>query len=100
MVLSGIGFALIFTHVSKVGGLAFELLGFLWSVAHLLPAIGVSVRRLHDTGKSGWILLITLIPVIGLIMYIVLLVFFCMDSTPGTNQFGENPKGVGAQTVV
>jgi uncharacterized membrane protein YhaH (DUF805 family) len=65
-------------------------LGALYSLAVLLPSIGVGVRRLHDTNRSGWWLLIGLIPVIG---WIVLLVFFVQDSTPGENRFGPNPKG-------
>ena len=55
----------------------------------LIPGIAVVVRRLHDTGKSGWMILIGLIPFIGAI---VLLVFMCLDSEPGSNQYGHNPK--------
>ena len=60
-------------------------------LAILLPTMAVGVRRLHDTGRSGWFLLISLIPIIG---GIVLLVFTVTDSTPGANQYGPNPKGV------
>lgn len=56
----------------------------------LLPSLGVTVRRLHDTGKSGWWILISVIPIVGAI---VLLVFLCLDSKPGENKFGPNPKG-------
>lgn len=66
------------------------ILGSLYSLAVLLPSIGVSIRRLHDTGKSGWWLLLILIPLIG---PIVLLVFMVSDSQPGQNQYGPNPKG-------
>jgi uncharacterized membrane protein YhaH (DUF805 family) len=55
----------------------------------LLPAFAVTVRRLHDTDRSGWWALITFIPLIGVI---VLLVFCCLDSSPGLNRFGANPK--------
>ncbi len=65
------------------------LLGGLFALAMILPSIAVSVRRLHDTSRSGWWLLISLIPLIG---GIVLLVFVCLDSTPGTNAYGPNPK--------
>lgn len=65
------------------------LLGGIYSLAVLIPAIAVSVRRLHDTDRSGWWLLIALIPIIGAI---VLLVFMVQDSKPGQNQFGSNPK--------
>jgi uncharacterized membrane protein YhaH (DUF805 family) len=65
------------------------LLGAVYAVGVLIPSIAVSVRRLHDTDRSGWWLLISLIPVIGVI---VLIVFLVLDSTPGSNRFGENPK--------
>lgn len=55
----------------------------------LVPSIALAVRRLHDTDRSGWWLLIGLIPLIG---GIVLLVFYCTDGTPGTNRFGPDPK--------
>jgi uncharacterized membrane protein YhaH (DUF805 family) len=62
----------------------------LFSLAMLLPNLAVSVRRLHDTDRSGWWLLLCFLPVIGII---VLLVFFFLDGTRGTNRFGEDPKG-------
>jgi uncharacterized membrane protein YhaH (DUF805 family) len=61
----------------------------IYSLAVLIPGIAVSIRRLHDTDRSGWWLLIALIPVIGTI---VLLVFMALDGTPGANQYGPNPK--------
>ena len=67
----------------------FGLLGGLFALAMIIPSIAVTVRRLHDTSRSGWWLLISLIPLIG---GIVLLVFVCLDSTPGTNAYGPNPK--------
>jgi uncharacterized membrane protein YhaH (DUF805 family) len=69
------------------------LLGGLFALAMILPSIAVSVRRLHDTSRSGWWLLISLIPLIG---GVVLLVFVCLDSTPGTNAYGPNPKETAA----
>ncbi len=71
----------------------FGLLGGLFTLAVLLPSIAVGVRRLHDTSRSGWWLLISFIPLIGTI---VLLVFFVQDSTPGDNEYGPNPKAVAA----
>lgn len=59
------------------------------ALAVIVPTLAVGVRRLHDTDKSGWFILIGLIPFVGAI---VLLVFFVMDSTPD-NQYGPNPKG-------
>jgi uncharacterized membrane protein YhaH (DUF805 family) len=69
------------------------ILGGLYSLAVLIPAIAVGVRRLHDTNRSGWWLLIGLIPLIGTI---VLLVFLVQDSQPGENQYGPNPKAAAA----
>lgn len=69
------------------------LLGSLYALAVLIPGIAVSVRRLHDTERSGWWLLLAFIPVVGAI---VLLVFLVQDSKPGANQYGVNPKGISA----
>jgi uncharacterized membrane protein YhaH (DUF805 family) len=66
------------------------LVGAIASLALLLPNLGVGVRRLHDTSRSGWWLLIGLVPLVG---WIVLLVFFVQDSQP-ENQYGPNPKGL------
>lgn len=55
----------------------------------LVPNLSVSVRRLHDIGKSGWYMFLSLIPLIG---GLFLLVWALMDSEPGENQYGENPK--------
>ena len=71
---------------------------FIFGLLHLalfIPQLAVSVRRLHDTDKSGFFILIAFIPYVGIIGGIVLLVFYCMDSTPGYNQYGPNPKGIG-----
>jgi uncharacterized membrane protein YhaH (DUF805 family) len=67
------------------------ILGGLFALAMLIPSISVGVRRLHDTDRSGWWLLLGLIPVIGAI---VLIVFYLLDSQPGENRFGPNPKAV------
>ncbi|WP_370178700.1 DUF805 domain-containing protein [Alteriqipengyuania sp.] len=64
-------------------------------LALLIPNLAVTVRRLHDQDKSGWWILLNLIPLGGL----VLLVFMFLDGTPGENQFGPSPKEeVTAQT--
>ena len=59
----------------------------------LLPGLAVGVRRLHDTDRSGWWILIGLIPLIGLI---VLLVFFVQESDPGPNKYGPRRRGSAA----
>jgi uncharacterized membrane protein YhaH (DUF805 family) len=66
------------------------LLGGLYSLAVLLPGIAVAVRRLHDTGHSGWWMFIILIPIIG---WIALFIFMVQDSDAGGNEYGDNPKG-------
>jgi len=63
------------------------ILGILYSLAILIPGIAVSIRRLHDTGKSGWLLLIGFIPIIGAI---ALIIFMCQDSQIDGNQYGES----------
>ena len=61
----------------------------LYSLAVLLPSIAVTIRRLHDTGRTGWWWLIVFVPVIG---WIVLLIFMVLDSDAGENQYGPSPK--------
>jgi uncharacterized membrane protein YhaH (DUF805 family) len=68
----------------------------IYGLAVLLPGIAVAVRRLHDTNRSGWWLLIGLIPILG---WIALLIFLIQDSDPGDNKYGANPKGVAGPTA-
>jgi uncharacterized membrane protein YhaH (DUF805 family) len=63
-----------------------------YSLATMVPAIAVSIRRLHDTDRSGWWLLLSLVPFGS----IVILVFDCLDGTPWPNRYGSNPKAVTA----
>jgi uncharacterized membrane protein YhaH (DUF805 family) len=72
------------------------LLSSIFSLAVLIPSIAVSVRRLHDIDRTGWWVLIGLVPIIG---WIVLLVFHVQDSTPGTNRYGPNPKSTEYQSM-
>lgn len=65
----------------------------LYVLAVLPPRLAVTVRRLHDVGKSGWWMCIALVPVIGAIWLLVLL---ARDSQPGANQYGPNPKEASA----
>lgn len=64
------------------------VLGVLFSLAMLLPAIAVAVRRLHDRDMSGWWYLLVLIPLVG---WLILLFFFVQKGTDGPNRFGEEP---------
>ena len=74
-------------------GIGYGLIYGLYSLGVLIPSIAVSVRRLHDVGKSGWFLLISLIPIIGAISLIILV---CSDSEAGETKYGPNPKLVPA----
>jgi uncharacterized membrane protein YhaH (DUF805 family) len=61
----------------------------LYGLAVFIPTIAVGIRRLHDIGKSGWMMLVILIPIAGFIWLIVL---FATDSQKGINDWGECPK--------
>lgn len=68
------------------------MLPAVWSLVVLLPSLAVGARRLHDIDRSGWWLLIMLIPLIGII---VLIWFFVTRGTAGPNRFGADPLGAG-----
>jgi uncharacterized membrane protein YhaH (DUF805 family) len=74
----------------------FTVILYLYVLAILLPTIALGVRRLHDTGRSGWWMLIALVPFLGAI---TLFIFSVLDSQPGDNLYGPNPKGVGASPM-
>lgn len=78
---------------TAIEGVGYGLFYFLYILAVIIPSLAVAVRRLHDVGKSGWMILIGLIPIIGAIW---LLVLYVTDSQPGENQYGANPKEVTA----
>lgn len=61
----------------------------IFALIMLIPSLAVAVRRLHDINKSGWLLLVIFIPVIG---FIWLLIYFLRNGTYGPNQYGEDPK--------
>jgi uncharacterized membrane protein YhaH (DUF805 family) len=93
-VLFNVIFAVVALVIDSVLGAASEEGGYglfygLFSLAILLPSWSVTVRRLHDVGKSGWWIFISLIPIIGGIWLFILTV---TDSQPGDNQYGQNPK--------
>jgi uncharacterized membrane protein YhaH (DUF805 family) len=80
--------SIVLAILENIAGMPSVLSG-LYSLAVLLPSLAVGFRRLHDTGRSAWWLLIGLIPLIGAI---ILLVFACQDSQENDNQYGPNPK--------
>jgi len=95
-VLFNMIFAIVAMILDNILGIAIEGVGYgplygLYALAVLIPGLAVGVRRLHDVGKSGWMILLALIPLIGAIWLIVLMV---TDSNPGENQYGQNPKEV------
>ena len=77
---------------SEAISLIFMLFFIVVALALLIPSIAVAVRRLHDTGKSGWWYILGVIPVVSYVGGIVLLVFYCMDGEPNSNKWGPNPK--------
>jgi len=86
-------FAIVAMILDNLLGLAIRDVGYgpiyiLYILATLIPGLAVSVRRLHDIGKSGWYLLIGLIPCIG---GIILLVFYATAGDPGENEYGPDP---------
>ena len=93
-IVGGLGLAFM-GHGSGIGAVLFVPLG-LYFLATIIPGVAVSVRRLHDSGKSGWLLLLLtvlgMIPVIGFIARVAQIVLMCIDSDPGMNQYGPNPK--------
>lgn len=82
------GVFLVLWLVDAVIGIS--LLSGLYALAALVPSIAVTVRRLHDTDRSAWWLLIGLVPFGGL----VLLVFMLLEGSPSSNQYGPSPKRV------
>jgi uncharacterized membrane protein YhaH (DUF805 family) len=93
-VLFNIIAAIIAAVLDNVIGTAFDGFGYgilyvVYALAVVLPSLGLLVRRLHDTGKSGFWFFIALVPLIGGIILLVLLV---RDSEAGENKYGPNPK--------
>ena len=88
------------TGYAEGGSVGFNLKGglltLLFAVAALIPSLSVSVRRLHDVGKSGWMLLLWLIPLLG---WLYLLYLYLQPGTAGPNAYGADPKGGDASQV-
>lgn len=95
-------FALFTTIVESIVSIIFSdgdgvnFLGSLINLAVFVPSLAVSVRRLHDIGKSGWYLLIMLIPIAG---PIILIIKLAQDSMPGANAYGPCPKTFGTASA-
>jgi uncharacterized membrane protein YhaH (DUF805 family) len=87
-------FALLAMTLDNLLGIAMKEIGYgplygLYAIAMFIPGLAVLIRRLHDVGKSGWMLFILFIPLVGLIWLFILL---CSDSQTEENKWGENPK--------
>lgn len=86
-------FAILLVIIDGITGSLDPISGFglfsgIFTLALIIPTIAVGVRRLHDTGRSGWWYFAILIPLLGLIV----LIFWCFDSDSEENKYGENPK--------
>ena len=88
---------IVLQFLSNVIGDIAALLVSIYALAVFIPGLAVLVRRLHDVGKSGWMVFISLIPIIGGIWLLVLTI---RDSNPGDNLYGPNPKTPPAQPVI
>ncbi len=93
-------FAVISAIIDELSGTTFHIgsinlhygyVYLIYGLAIFAPSLAVTVRRLHDVGKSGWFYFIILIPFVGAVW---LLVLACTDSNPGENKYGPNPKGI------
>ncbi len=93
-ILVMIAFSVVRLSGSMIGGFIVGVISFLYSVGSLIPSLAVGIRRLHDTNRSGWWVLISLVPLVGTIWLLVLLV---LDSTLGENEYGSNPKMISAK---
>ena len=83
-----VGLTLLDYAVYAATGLGLGLLRLVYGLGIFIPAIAVSIWRLHDTDRSGWWLLLAFVPIVDL----VLIWFMAQDSNAGTNRYGQNPK--------
>lgn len=83
-------------QISATLAIVISLIAGLYSLGVLIPSLAVAARRLHDTGRSGWWILISFVPLIGAFV----LLYFCVQpGTPGENQFGSNPLDANAEAA-
>lgn len=80
----GLDYTVFGDGISSIG-----IISTIYSLVVLVPSLAVWVRRLHDTGRSGWNLLWGFLPLIGIIL---LIVWAATDGEPGSNEYGQNPK--------
>jgi uncharacterized membrane protein YhaH (DUF805 family) len=75
----------------------FSIIGSIYYLLVFIPSLAVMLRRLHDSGYSGWYFFLLFLPIIG---WIWLLVLLCLESQPKLNKWGENPKGIGNDSLI
>ncbi|MFC0676549.1 DUF805 domain-containing protein [Lysobacter korlensis] len=90
-----LGIVDVMAGLTMLGG-TMGTLGSIYALAIIIPSLAVGARRLHDIDRSGWWMLIGLIPVIG---FIVLIVWYASEGTRGDNRFGADPKAGDADGV-
>lgn len=91
-------FTFIFAAIADVTGIIWIIfIPYLFSLGTFIPSLAVLVRRLHDIGKSGAYFFVVLIPLAGPIWLLVLL---CMEGESRANQWGDNPKGIGNDSLI
>ncbi len=93
----GIALGVVAVLVQLEPAMLANIFSILFFLGLLIPSIAVFVRRLHDTNRSAWWILIGIVPIIG---GIVLFVFVVLDGTPGENRYGPDPKGRTAMNEV
>ncbi|KRW50928.1 hypothetical protein AO724_09470 [Aeromonas allosaccharophila] len=96
-VLCNVIVMLLLAMVDKLIGGDKELISSIYSLAVLLPSLAVAARRLHDTDRSAWWLLLGLIPIIGTL---VLIYFMVCNGQQGPNRFGDDPKAAPSQGFI
>lgn len=95
LVLNGVGQGVIYmvNHMELYTGSASSVisngLAYAWEIAIFIPSLALQVRRLHDINKSGWYILVSLIPIVG---WIIMLVWMLRDSDKGANEYGNSEK--------
>ncbi len=80
---------------NAIGGLVMLVLGLVW-LGLFVPSLAVLIRRLHDTNRSGWWVLISFLPLVG---GLVLFIFTVLNGTAGPNRFGADPKAESSAEV-
>ena len=89
-------FAIAFSDQGKPAPIPFGLMA-VYGLVVFIPSLAVTVRRLHDTGRSGWWYFIAFVPLIG---GLILFIFTLLDSDPDRNEYGPNPKVPGHASVI